>query len=107
MIDNRLFALLHNVEHKGESLEVVATVLDEGIYKDALDWYKKYTGRNADDDHCYGCAELLYFLYQHDNLDFLAVEHFTKLQEVLCNKYGVSSKEIFSFLQDYRKLLLE
>lgn len=107
MIDNRLFALLHNVEYKGERLELVATVLDDAIYEDVLAWYKKYTGQNSDDHYRYRCAELLYFLYQHDNIDFLDLEHFSRLQAVLCNKYGVSSKDVFSFLQDYRKLLLD
>lgn len=105
MFNNRLFALLHDVEHKGESLEMVAEVLNEAIYKDILIWYEKYTGRNTGDDRCYRCAELLYFLYQHDDFDLLNVEHFVKLQEVLGNKYGVSSRDVFLFLQDYRELL--
>ena len=107
MIDNRLLALLHNIEHNSESLETLSVALTEETYKDILVWYATYTG--ATPTCCYPnkCAELIFYLFKHDNFDLYNMENFVRFKEVLCSKYGIRSKDVFSFLQDYRELVLD
>ena len=106
MIDNKLLVALNEIASNGESLEMVAAMLNNKIYKDIRNWYQKYTRKNIEDDLGYGCAELLVFMLKHENLDLLPVECCLPIQEELSNRYGVNVDDVFLFVEDYRRLLL-
>ena len=106
MIDVKLLAMLNDIESKGENLWPIATMLNDKKYEDIGTWYEKYTGKNIESDSGYGCAELLAFMFQRDNIDLLPVEYFLPVLDELSSKYGIHAKDVFQFLQDYRKLLL-
>lgn len=103
-MDNELLKLLYSVEFFGEGLSSVVALLKTNLYQGVVDWYEKYT-KNQIEGHWAECAELLHYLYIHENVDYCDAQYFSTIRTVLCDRYGIEKEFVFSFLSDYRKLL--